>query len=475
MKKVIVLYDDSRKPGQGICDITGKKSFGKTIFKRISLFERTKSVVLESELVSHFYASKDFFEKEMSKLSLNNSIVFVVYSDFVIKNKGEFYLLIEKSCYAKDAYKIVDKNRICALILPNDEAIGAYLNSAFEEMLTIETTAFFDLSMADNFRQYITSGFDARFFNSLSGDDYTVVKSSGNIKKIKAEYEFYRLLPDYMKSWFVLPYDYKETDGKASYTMERYHMTDLAIRYIHGAIDEEEFRIILSKVFSFIEKRLEKSVSFDEYNSNGEELYTNKVDKRIELLKSQQEFQTLENYIISGTKYQGIDDIVAKYKGLYKAITGKKKFKPVLVVSHGDLCFSNILYSQDTSLMRLIDPKGAENENELYMNPYYDIAKLSHSICGNYDFFNSDLFEVCIDDDMKFELKIFADNANFVKIFKEYLEEKGIDFYLVRLYEASLFLSMLPLHIDRQKKTFGFVLNAIKILEELEQYVLGER
>ena len=80
-----------------------------------------------------------------------------------------------------------------------------------------------------------------------------------------------------------------------------------------------------------------------------------------------------------------------------------------------------------------------------------------------------------IDDDMKFELKIFADNANFVKIFKEYLEEKGIDFYLVRLYEASLFLSMLPLHIDRQKKTFGFVLNAIKILEELEQYVLGER
>ena len=43
---------------------------------------------------------------------------------------------------------------------------------------------------------------------------------------------------------------------------------------------------------------------------------------------------------------------------------------------------------------------------------------------------------------MKFELKIDFDNSKYVEIFKEYLAEYGYDYYLVRLYEASLFLSM---------------------------------
>ena len=150
-------------------------------------------------------------------------------------------------------------------------------------------------------------------------------------------------------------------------------------------------------------------------------------------------------------------------------MTSGRKFIPVLVIGHGDLCFSNILYSREASVLRLIDPKGAQTEAELYMNPYYDLAKLSHSICGNYDFFNSDLFEITLNEHMQFDLTIDNDNTHFVNIFKEYLQKNELDYRLVRLYEASLFLSMLPLHIDREKKVFAFVLNAIRILEELEE------
>ena len=42
---------------------------------------------------------------------------------------------------------------------------------------------------------------------------------------------------------------------------------------------------------------------------------------------------------------------------------------------------------------------------------------------------------------------------------------------LVRVYEASLFLSMLPLHIDNPHKVFGFILNVNNILKELEKDV----
>ena len=38
-----------------------------------------------------------------------------------------------------------------------------------------------------------------------------------------------------------------------------------------------------------------------------------------------------------------------------------------------------MLYSKEINLLRLIDPKGALTEEDLWTNPYYDIAKLSHS------------------------------------------------------------------------------------------------
>ena len=115
--------------------------------------------------------------------------------------------------------------------------------------------------------------------------------------------------------------------------------------------------------------------------------------------------------------------------------------------------------------MKLIDPKGAETEEELYTDPYYDLAKLSHSVCGAYDYFNSDLFEITLDDDMRLKLHVDCDNAVYEAIFKEYLEKHRLDYDLIRLYETSLFLSMLPLHIDREKKVMGFLLNAISIME----------
>ena len=41
----------------------------------------------------------------------------------------------------------------------------------------------------------------------------------------------------------------------------------------------------------------------------------------------------------------------------------------------------------------------------------------------------------------------------------------------MRIYEASLFLSMLPLHIDNPHKVFGFILNVKNILKEIEENV----
>jgi thiamine kinase-like enzyme len=218
-----------------------------------------------------------------------------------------------------------------------------------------------------------------------------------------------------------------------------------------------------------VQLRKSKPVDAEKAKEVADELYMTKLLSRMDDLKKLPEYAQFDSLIAMGTAYESIDAIVARYKELYEKVTKAFPEKDKkLVVGHGDLCFSNILYSREANLLKLIDPKGALTEDDLYTDPYYDLAKLSHSICGCYDFFNSGLYQITMDRDMKIKLTIDTDLQPYVDIFKKYLEEKGYSYTKVRLYEASLFLSMLPYHMDQPGKVFGFLLNAIRILEEVE-------
>ena len=288
---------------------------------------------------------------------------------------------------------------------------------------------------------------------------------------MKMEYNYYWLLPEHMKSFMVMPYDYQETPEWASYTMERMPMTDIAIRWTHGAIDNEELKNILDKTFYFLNNRAQKQVSKEEYQKTRNALYLDKLDQRIQDLKKLPEYQQLSQMITSGTDFDSIDSVIEYYKKLYSKIIKTTKTPSISVIGHGDVFFANMLYSKELNLLRLIDPKGALKEADLWTDPYYDVAKLSHSICGNYDFFNTNSYSINLNRSMHFELSVFFDNTKAKDIFREYLAKNGYNYTLVRIYEASLFLSMLPLHIDNPHKVFGFILNAINILKEVEQNV----
>lgn len=461
-RNVAVVYDDTRKPGRDIAVITGNKSFGQTIYKRRTLRERVADVFEKMEGVSFYGAGS----KEM--MSLKNTHVILYYSDFGIADIKELSTIVTKAGYAHENYKVTQNGRTACVIFKDENAFFAASAADIEGYTGIVSNAFTDLSDVGNFRSFITGGFDARFFNSLSGDEYTVVKTSEKKNKIKAEYTFYGLLPDDMKQWFVRPFGYTEDNDTASYKMQRYHMTDLAIRYVHGSISPEEFSEIQKHLFRFLSDRKSETVTSMEYEAEAKRLYVSKVYDRIRQLKEMPGYERLAKLIESTTPYPDIDAVVKRYVNMYDGMREKMSFDHVRVISHGDMCFSNILYSNHDSLLVLIDPKGALTEDELYMDPYYDIAKLSHSVCGHYDYLNSDLYEISLDADMMAHLTVDADNRQYVEIFREYLDAAGIDIRLIRLYETSLFLSMLPFHMDRPKKVFGFVLNAIAIMDSLE-------
>jgi hypothetical protein len=267
-----------------------------------------------------------------------------------------------------------------------------------------------------------------------------------------------------------MPFDYKEDEASASYTMERLHMTDLSIKWVHGSMDENEFENLMDKYFFFFNSRHVRECSDEEYQSIANTLYVDKVNNRIADLKALPEFKKIK-ILLDATEDTGIDLLVDKYFELKNKIEARVKYPRKLVIGHGDPCFANAMYNKSTKTLKFIDPKGAITEKELWTNPYYDVAKLSHSVCGRYDFFNNALFEIKINQEFSYDLEIPFDNSKYIKIFKRKVEENGFDYLTVRIYEASLFLSMLPLHIDNPLKVFGFIVNVKNILKEIENDV----
>lgn len=357
MKKILLIYDDHIRPNLFIQSIIGNKSFGDVILKRESQKQKFFSFMQGQELTYDMMELSNAWEIEpfLSKLRAlrDDYSVLHIFSNQVIRDPHRAAYLMKKVSFVNTPTIAIQDRRPVLFMLNSLEDYLQFLENNFQRLQSpecfvkfdiTETDAFFDISIHSNFLGYISGGFDARFFNSVQGDEFTVTKSSQDIEKIRAEYEFYNLLPDEMKIWFVMPYHFQEEASEASYQMERLHMTDLAIRYAHGAIDLQECAQLLHKISRFINDRKSKSISKEEQRMYADALYLQKLDKRIEQLKQCSEYRQLSSFLKAGTEIGSIDNIVEHYKKLYDVLkVRREREQPVAVIGHGDLCFSNIL------------------------------------------------------------------------------------------------------------------------------------
>lgn len=482
---VMVVYDDTGRKSEVIADIIGNKGFADVVVKKKRLEEYYQDYLRRLYKNLHWRKIRSVFEyadilKEMELCNSKDIKILHCFSNYLISDPKKALLSFEKLSFVDEPYCARGGGKVVAVIFPDAYTYISFCKNIvsgqkswdvaknIKEFFEIEGMV--DIGIIGNFIQCITGNFDSRYFNTLNGNEYTLIKKSSNIKKIKSEYCFYHLLPEDMKFWFVMPFNYREETDSACYTMERLHMTDLAIKWVHGSMDAKEFEELLDKYFFFFRSRHKKSCTKAEYEKNAKKLYIDKVRERINELKRLPEYGQIKKFLEVSRIYE-IDYLAAQYFSLKEKIESKNIYPLESVIGHGDPCFANALYNKSTKTLKFIDPKGALTEEGLWMNPYYDVAKLSHSVCGRYDFFNNNLFEIKINDKFLYDLEIPFDNSIYIEIFKRKTEENGFDYLTVRIYEASLFLSMLPLHIDNPHKVFGFILNAKNILKEIEENV----
>jgi hypothetical protein len=305
--------------------------------------------------------------------------------------------------------------------------------------------------------------YKTRYFNKIEyvEDKHLLIKSSTNINKIISEYKYYYNLPHHIQRYFVQPFNLETRSESASYCVEKFFMKDLAFQFVYNTITNISFKNLFDRISIFQEESPKKILSQPIIDKNFEKEILYKCFNRIDILMKDERWLSSKYKFLIEEVNINLYNLIDRLKKAYdKYSLNRKTFNKIL--SHGDLCFSNILWSNDMNIIKFIDPKGFE---DMYLDEYYDIAKLSHSLLGNYD---QIVYENYYLDLKNINIDFYQDqNKYFINIFKNYLQKKDIDYNLLRVYEASIFVSMLPNHIEDDKRIAAFIINCNNILNEL--------
>ena len=135
-----------------------------------------------------------------------------------------------------------------------------------------------------------------------------------------------------------------------------------------------------------------------------------------------------------------------------------------LSVIHGDLCFSNILYSDQGKIVRLIDPRGAFGEVGIFGDPLYDVAKLRHSYQGAYEYIINDAFTVTHKDK---EIIFSLSNNNLVDIQLEFERFPRFTSLESKLIEGLIFIGMCSRHYDGPQRQIVMYATGLNILNKI--------
>ena len=483
---VRVVYDDSAPVPLDVSAMTGVTSFGEMLRRRQRLSASMRSLADEAGLADMLHARTPADLQSIAegvRGHASDTLYLLLPSNLApTVARQNAVLFLRKIRYLTEPVALWQRDRPTGACLVDRDGLLAYLaaESAGEDRGQLlldyadrlkpvgDALGLADLTQLTIALEFLSGSFSARHFNQVSQDRYFVVKRSRDRDKMRREYRFFGLLPEAMQPFFVQPFDFQEDADGASYRMRRLFVPDLAVQWVHRALTEDQFEQLASHLFHFVADRPRREVGRGEMQATADALYLGKVESRLDDLLEMPAGREVDATLRAGRVEGGVRGIHERFLDVYDDIAGRRR-DTELSVSHGDLGFSNILYSPSTQSFQVIDPRGADVEDEIYSDPYYDVAKLSHSVLGGYDFVVAGLFELDHDEHLALSLKLDHAVAEPMRAaFLAALREHGFDPAVVRICEASLFLSMLPLHIDAPKRVTAFALRASEILDELE-------
>ena len=309
--------------------------------------------------------------------------------------------------------------------------------------------------------------YNSRNFNSISINDVSniLTKRSAKKQKLSDEYLWYKEMPSELQSFVPRVYSVREDEKLYEIDMENYGYPPLSELWLYGDYDFELWQLIIKRLVDVRIYMNGFSGVLDK--KNYEQLYVSKFYDRINELKTLDPYWThllSQNKIkMNGVELNNLQFYEQRISDSLNKIAANAKTS----VMHGDYCFSNILFDTQNFVCKLIDPRGRLLDQTIYGDSRYDLAKLRHSLAGNYDYIVHGAY-VFSETEGVFSYKdgCMEDRSKLTAYFDNLLSVNGYDVNEIKLIEATLFLSMIPLHTDSFEQQKIFYIKGIQKINE---------
>lgn len=301
-----------------------------------------------------------------------------------------------------------------------------------------------------------------RAFNELVITPHWIEKSSSHNHKISAEAEWFTKLPAPLRGYTPQFLGCEtSSDGKISYRLEYLHNTALNELFVFSRLPLPSWQSILKNCIDFLVECYNTKAPNEAENNSMDILFGIKTEQRIKEYCQSTDLDPSSCWVFNG------EPSVSLKKILQDSHDNLPNCSNHASVLHGDFCFSNILYDFRAEKIKVIDPRGMtpEGKNTLYGDIRYDIAKLSHSVLGLYDWIVAGYYQVDIHENNIFlSIAEPAEHKELQQGFVEMIKNHfGLEAQHLYAMQIQLFLSMLPLHGDDPKRQQAFFANAFRL------------
>lgn len=334
----------------------------------------------------------------------------------------------------------------------------------------------FDVGHSDNYSKATTS-VAARSFNSIEIDEQRGIlkKRSENKEKLVNEIRWYLRIPN--KLQYLLPrvYDYSLDLTDPYVSMEYYGYHTLHESLVFGDLPLVKWQAIFQKLLFAINDMGQFTVTGErnQFEMALRDIYLQKTFDRLDMMRNEPDFHSFfENTItINGIEYRSLNEYIKMLPELIEKLV-VNTFTGQFNIIHGDLCFANILIEDTYDFIRVIDPRGKFGTFDIYGDARYELAKLMHTLEGKYDFIIEDMFDIDVIGNT-IEYHVHKQIDNITNVFLDVFRESIDNIQAVRLIEATLFLSMIPLHSDYKQRQFAMLAIGVMLLEQVIREIEG--
>lgn len=302
-----------------------------------------------------------------------------------------------------------------------------------------------------------------RSFNRLKITHTVLKKFSSNSEKIRAEAYWFDNAPAHLQRFTPKFLGEGIEDEAYFYSTEFLGAVPLNESFVFGRQTVVFWKRVFMKLSTFLEASRAIEVPACAEGSKNEALFVNKAHSRLEDFIQQTEFDADAKLVFNDINLPTLRQILADSSAHLMTLSDFPAFV------HGDLCLSNILYDSRMRTIKLIDPRGVDENGEqmIYGSQLYDIAKLAHSILGLYDHIVAGQYELSVDGEF-FYLRIFYsdDVEETQRAFRQHCFVPGLSAEMIEKTLPLLFIAMLPLHADSVSRQTALLANAMRLYAE---------